>query len=43
MPLTTYHDESRRLPGGYRATRRWQLGSHDIATHPHPRPKRLER
>ncbi len=43
MHLRMYHDESGRLPGGYRATCRWQLGSHDIATHPYPQPKRMKR
>ncbi|WP_269593424.1 hypothetical protein [Nitrococcus mobilis] len=43
MPLHTHHHESRRLPSGRRATRRWQPGGHDIATYLHPQPKCLER
>lgn len=43
MSLHMHYDESRRLPGGRRAMRRWQPGGHDIATYPHPRLKCPER
>lgn len=42
MHLQTLHYKRHRLFSGCRAMSQWQPGSHNIATHPDGRRKRLE-